>query len=675
MRRIHSLLAFILFGLICMESAGQRYVYPIATGVSWAREQFRIIDSLDRIRLKSGTSSSTSEILAFFDRFEERFETYHSYNDSIYVTKDNAAEWMNLVKRRAERFADIYNDNNSDIDLLMTRFSGNKVPEVEYEALYYGLRRMYDGNIHDNYLVSRILEILIPHYETLGDSEHLMLCYAVAGLVNYELYRLGLPEKAALSAHYYFKALKLGDHFKDFSSPLNRYYFIASYVNLAVLHSELGTISSRMAFRMGKEIRDLLSRKENRQILERDTKLLEFVIWADTVIKMKTLMSYVSTGETDPELFSALYEDYHQACRNLGEGGIKTPNYRYYSVLLYDDLLLKAYAGEISWDDALEGFLTPGDLDPNVSNSTVRINYLYNMFISFQYVVERSSAPADRKAALIREFVDNLLDNFISSPHIQFPIERGMILSLISTNEGVLKCYDRPGRHRLLDRLLILGHPSAFIHQSVTADLTEIMTSRMIELNPEYFVGVPGYSCVEDVLEKRDSLISFASQAAYYHDIGKLTMMTITDNCLRRLSTEELEIIRLHPQKSELYLNCYPSLQPYHDVLVGHHKTFLGLGYPASFNNRTSPYFPIVNLVQICDCLDAATEIIGRNYHTPKDFDTVLNEFERDKAVIYDPVLVDAIINDSVMYSKLKHKVQTGRPRQYERLISILHDN
>lgn len=213
MRRIHSLLVFILLGLICMESAGQKYVYPIATGTSWSREQFRTIDSLDRITLKAGESSSTSEILAFFDRFDERFETYHNYNDSIYVVKENAEEWMNLVNRRAERFAVIYNDNNSDIDLLMARFSGNNVPEIEYEALYYGLRRMYDGNIHDNYLVSRILEVLIPHYENLCDSEHLMLCYSVAGLINYELYRLGLPEKAALSAHYYFKALKLGDHF------------------------------------------------------------------------------------------------------------------------------------------------------------------------------------------------------------------------------------------------------------------------------------------------------------------------------------------------------------------------------------------------------------------------------------------------------------------------------
>ena len=675
MRRIHSLLVFILLGLICMESAGQRYVYPIATGTSWSREQFRTIDSLDRITLKAGASSSTSEILAFFDRFDERFETYHNYNDSIYVVKENAEEWMNLVNRRAERFAVIYNDNNNDIDLLMARFSGNNVPEIEYEALYYGLRRMYDGNIHDNYLVSRILEVLIPHYENLCDSEHLMLCYSVAGLINYELYRLGLPEKAALSAHYYFKALKLGDHFRDFSSPLNRYYFIASYVNLAVLHNEIGTITTQMAHRMGKEIPEMLSRTENARILKEDANLLHFATWANSLIKMKMMMSYISSGVDDRELFFDLYMDYHEACRHLGKGGVKDPNYRYYSILYYDDLLLRAYAGEISWDEALEGFLPLTDPDSKFSHSTLRVNYLYNLFISFQYVVERSSAPEDRKAALIREFVDILLDNFISSPHIQFPIERGMILSLISTNEGVLKCYDGPGRLRLLDRLLILGHPSTFIHQSMTAGLTEIFTSRMIDVNPEYFVGVPGYDCVEDVLGKRDSLISFASQAAYYHDIGKLTMMTLTDNCLRRLSTEELDIIRLHPQKSELYLKSYPSLQPYRDVLLGHHKSFLGLGYPESFNNRQSPYFPIINIVQICDCLDAATEVIGRNYHKPKDFDTVIKEFERDRAVIYDPVLVDAIKGDTVLYGALKYKLQTGRPQQYDRLISSLHDN
>ena len=131
----------------------------------------------------------------------------------------------------------------------------------------------------------------------------------------------------------------------------------------------------------------------------------------------------------------------------------------------------------------------------------------------------------------------------------------------------------------------------------------------------------------------------------------------------------------MHPQKSELYLKSYPSLQPYRDVLLGHHKSFLGLGYPESFNNRQSPYFPIINIVQICDCLDAATEVIGRNYHTPKDFDTVIKEFERDRAVIYDPVLVDTIKGDTVLYGALKYKLQTGRPQQYDRLISSLHDN
>ena len=110
-------------------------------------------------------------------------------------------------------------------------------------------------------------------------------------------------------------------------------------------------------------------------------------------------------------------------------------------------------------------------------------------------------------------------------------------------------------------------------------------------------------------------------------------------------------------------------------MLLGHHKSFLGLGYPESFNNRQSPYFPIINIVQICDCLDAATEVIGRNYHTPKDFDTVIKEFERDRAVISDPVLVDAIKGDAVLYGALKYKLQTGRPQQYDRLISSLHDN
>ena len=74
----------------------------------------------------------------------------------------------------------------------------------------------------------------------------------------------------------------------------------------------------------------------------------------------------------------------------------------------------------------------------------------------------------------------------------------------------------------------------------------------------------------------------------------------------------------------------------------------------------------------LCDCMDAATENIGRNYHTPKSFETLISEFEEGAGFHYDPVLINFIKQNPDLYRQLKQKVLLGRMDHYFQLFSTI---
>ena len=89
----------------------------------------------------------------------------------------------------------------------------------------------------------------------------------------------------------------------------------------------------------------------------------------------------------------------------------------------------------------------------------------------------------------------------------------------------------------------------------------------------------------------------------------------------------------MHPETGAKDLASVPDFACYADIAHGHHRTYDGTGgYPDDFDILHSPCRPVIDLVHICDCLDAATDYLSRNYHNAKDFDTVLSELADGRA-------------------------------------------
>lgn len=143
-------------------------------------------------------------------------------------------------------------------------------------------------------------------------------------------------------------------------------------------------------------------------------------------------------------------------------------------------------------------------------------------------------------------------------------------------------------------------------------------------------------------------------------------MIPIINTQHRKLNDYEFNIIQTHPQKGSAYLSSDPDFLIYQPVALGHHRSYDGTrGYPLSFDNTASPYRDAIDLIHICDCLDAATDYLSRNYHRAKPFDVVLNELKAGRGTEYNPDMVDVILSDRELYNDLKMLTEQNRENIY----------
>lgn len=663
-------ISLILVILPCSCLLAQDYIYSVTVGTSWAREVFPVQEIAQRkyqqahpIELEGAPNFAKT----FLD-FEHDYKYYYAYNDSIFYHLSHS-EWIDMFKRRAMAYSQIYSKNNRSIASVKDYFNDENIPEAAYDSLYYWTRHLFFRNANDMFFIEQLMNILLPHYEETQDIEHLIFCYLCTGMYNFQCSRMGDKESELRSELYFHKIMNLSERFNTFTDPLNRYYMISAFINLALLHAQSNNISLNESRELSNSMKKLYALPENKEILKSDSLLNAYANWSIDLFRYRGILIYFSHRNNIPELRDYLYKEYCNVRKELGLTGLRN---RYYGKLEFDDLLIEAFMGNLSWDDAYKAFSDKWDNDPELSVKNgipaIKINYLYNLFESFTTLLEHTSYSEAQKAEIMKSHVMQIIDIISRYEHDKYSFEKGKILANIVCKPLLLKYLTTEEKEDLIFRLIVVEQPITYVHTSMTADLTRVLTEELIDKKPEFFVGVPGYETVDDVTRNRASLVEFCYQSAIYHDLGKISMPTIINNCFRRLTDHEFDIIQLHPEKASKFLAIDPSLKQYQDIVLGHHKWYDGEGYPAKFRNRKSPYFPIICIVTLCDCMDAATENIGRNYHTPRSFDAVMKEFSSLSGEQFHPELIDFIMSDNYTHKRMKLVIDDGRYDNYYKL-------
>ncbi|MBM4764464.1 HD-GYP domain-containing protein [Bacillus sp. B15-48] len=164
-----------------------------------------------------------------------------------------------------------------------------------------------------------------------------------------------------------------------------------------------------------------------------------------------------------------------------------------------------------------------------------------------------------------------------------------------------------------------------------------------IELKDPYTKGhserVAKYACSLAVATgkyKKEELNAF-HYACLLHDIGKVN---IPDKILMkpgRLTDEEFDIIKTHPQVGVEAIKKVSSLENSIDVIKSHHERWDGKGYPEQLIGEDIPF--LARVVSIADAFDAMTS--SRSYRSALPVEEAYKRIIDGKGTQFDPKLVE----------------------------------
>lgn len=125
------------------------------------------------------------------------------------------------------------------------------------------------------------------------------------------------------------------------------------------------------------------------------------------------------------------------------------------------------------------------------------------------------------------------------------------------------------------------------------------------------------------------------------HDIGKIAIDEYILNKPDRLTNEEYDEIKKHPEIGYRILSAVNELSEVADYVLAHHEHWNGMGYPRGLKGEEIPY--LSRIIGIVDAYDAMTS--DRTYRKAMDTEEALEELKRFSGIQFDPELVDAFVS------------------------------
>lgn len=591
-------------------------------------------------------SSENPEIPDFekcFRILEKNRRTYNRYNDSIFLIKDHVA-WINFFKHRALKNAQLFAVNKKIISSMTDYFKQDKklIPHEAYRNLCSGLQKLYaDGKI-DPFLGNQLCDILLEYYGSgrCPDSKN------YAGLVDvfkgeflYEIFTLGKDSLVLHQSYHYLKRSIREDRFR---SPNYVESCLVALDNLTVtnwLYYKMQTVAE---FRALVEEHKILLRlphtylimrekdyqRQQEKVEHAEESLVRNVYLADTTILEKqhadSLMQIiVARNLADPHLSGLSYSRTLVMQMMLGQITAKEAMKmvrRKYNREVMKNIYDKRYDSE-----ELQKVLMP--------------------FMNYFYLNDVADVPYRKKRAAVKKMCEAIVTIYHLRQDQQADNTYVKYLNILATYSRAIKYLTEKERIYYLNELNVATQVTTYAHSLHVAMIAQKLMEGILAYQPELVKDVLGERRNGKVFLDTKKCMDFIFEAAMYHDIGKNAIISVVNNDFRPLTDEEFAIIKKHPALGAELLKIAPSLyEKFRDTTLGHHKWYNGKGgYPKDFDNTKSPKRILIDIISLSDCMQAATERIGRNYKSGKNFDRVMEEFRRDAGTRYNPDLVNFI--------------------------------
>lgn len=590
--------------------------------------------------------SDSTEIPDFercFRLLEENRRVYNRYNDSIFLFRDHVA-WTNFFKRRALKNTQLFLANKKIISTVFDYFRQDreKIPIEAYRLLYDGLQFLYLDEKIDPFLGNNLCDILLDFYRSGRCPEQQNFAGwvdRIKGEFLYHIYTMGKDPDALKQSYMYLKRAINEDRYY---SPNPKESWLLALENLTItnwLNYKMQTVEEYYAYVA--EFRRLLQLPQTFQLISQktyerlkqqaanaDERLVRNVYLADT-----TIMEKQHADSLMREIIA----------RNLAKPHLSELSYS-------RTLMMQVLTGQFTAKEAMKSVKKRylQEFRKRIKNERFDHIELPNVllpYVNYFYLNDLADVPFRRKRAAVKQMYEDIITIYHHRLDQQMDNSYVKYLNLFATYPRAIKYLKEEERIRYLNELNVATQVTTYAHSVNVAMIARELMKGILKYRPELLKGALGEIRHGKVWLDSKKCLDFIYEAAFYHDIGKNGIISTVNNDYRPLTDEEYAIVKTHPALGAELLKIAPSLyEKYHDTTLGHHKWYNGKGgYPEDFDNTKSPKRILIDIITLSDCMQAATERVGRNYKEGKTFDMVMEEFRKGAGTKYNPDLVKFI--------------------------------
>jgi putative nucleotidyltransferase with HDIG domain len=128
--------------------------------------------------------------------------------------------------------------------------------------------------------------------------------------------------------------------------------------------------------------------------------------------------------------------------------------------------------------------------------------------------------------------------------------------------------------------------------------------------------------------------------AALLHDIGKVGIPDAILNKPARLTAEEYTLMKKHPEYGWAVLRQIPGMERASLIILHHHESFDGSGYPGSLKGEEIPMGS--RIVSVIDAFDAM--VSSRPYREGMPFDEAERRLLKATGTQFDPLVISSFL-------------------------------
>lgn len=604
----------------------------------------------------------------FFDKYIQNLDE-ESMLEGGFRQAENQDQWLMNLQQRAMHIRELYKENERIVSRYITPIVLGQQKLTQKVALLSIQRiwKLFQDGQTDYCLMLEYMEILQQYFEKENMSEENIRALII--LIN-NYYGLDANDYFYKTQDLFEKIQKYESYFNDTDNMETKQILCNAYMMKSIHISENEkTTMDQCLEEIDKDVQIFFSVDAAQAFDFTYQDAEEYLDYFILRIITGNLLHYYSPEpgkESFRKAYALICDIYKRYCKKV------------YEVYQIDDRLFACYH-KLKW---LLGMST-------LEECFSELLKMYEYNINEAETEEELKKPMfDRKRFhLIVYYVPEImrLESLIAEPYFEKNAEQ--FIGILQDYIGYVKDIPKTGNENYLNRILyrslarLMSHIPEWInsfdflfqiiierdvditlHSYMVGEISKLVVEMIFRNNPSLFIGTLGFEKIEDVENGWPEIMDFIYNASLIHDVGKVAINHITKKQTRKLVKIEFDHIRKHPQYGELMALRSPLMKKYIPMIMGHHRFYNDKdGYPSNYRYLDKPEPLLVSIIQFSDCMDAATDYLGRVYAKAKTYDVILKELESKKGVQYNDVLIELMLEDEQFQKDLSNLVTTGR--------------